>query len=334
MATLPARPDLDQLRRQAKELHRAANEGDAESVRRLRSVSHRTNLAAAQLAVARHYGFGSWARMRASVVDRPSGGIAPLMADKHKRNAVYGAADALSWAQRNGWRAGPLPVGAVFTAQSFITARLEQRPDEYGLSDTLTPPNGRVFVTKRQPPVAVACLGAGATALVTHLEHLVALGVRSFIAVGPAPAVSVDLAPEDCVVVDRALRDDGVSNHYLEPARYVSADASLTDSLYRTAAEQGLGPRLGSSWTVPTPYRTTAEELAAYRAEGVLVTELTTAALFAVALALGARAAGAVVATRGPMQRGDASSGPGRRTGRVFTLVEAAISALGAEETA
>jgi hypothetical protein len=39
MSQLPARPDLDQLRRQARDLHRAALAGDADALRRLRQVS-------------------------------------------------------------------------------------------------------------------------------------------------------------------------------------------------------------------------------------------------------------------------------------------------------
>jgi hypothetical protein len=49
---------------------------------------------------------------------------------------------------------------------------------------------------------------------------------------------------------------------------------------------------------VPTPYRTTAAELDAYRSEGVLTTELTTASVFAAAAALGVRAASGVIVTR------------------------------------
>ena len=64
MSQLPDRPDLAQLRRQARELHRAAASGDTEAVRRLRQVSEKTTLSAAQLALAREHGFPSWARLR------------------------------------------------------------------------------------------------------------------------------------------------------------------------------------------------------------------------------------------------------------------------------
>ncbi len=70
MPDLPDRPDLDQLRRQARELHRAAVGGDATALDRLRPVSGQVTLSAAQLALAREHGFPSWPRLRADVIRR------------------------------------------------------------------------------------------------------------------------------------------------------------------------------------------------------------------------------------------------------------------------
>jgi ankyrin repeat protein len=67
---LPARPDLEQLRRQAKELLRAAKAGDEHALGALAAVSRRTNLAAAQLATARAHGFASWGRMTGEITRR------------------------------------------------------------------------------------------------------------------------------------------------------------------------------------------------------------------------------------------------------------------------
>jgi hypothetical protein len=70
VSTLPGRPDLDQLRRQARELLRAAAANDEEALRRIRAVSEKQTLSAAQLAIAREYGFPSWPRLRAEVLRR------------------------------------------------------------------------------------------------------------------------------------------------------------------------------------------------------------------------------------------------------------------------
>jgi len=69
---LPARPSLEQLRKQAKELLRAAHAGDSAAAARLQAVERRDSerrgparaiLADAQLAIAREYGLASWERL-------------------------------------------------------------------------------------------------------------------------------------------------------------------------------------------------------------------------------------------------------------------------------
>jgi uncharacterized protein len=70
MTTLPARSDLEQLRRQAKELLRAAKDADGEPRARIHAVSDRLTLASAQLAIAREYGFASWPKLKTEVERR------------------------------------------------------------------------------------------------------------------------------------------------------------------------------------------------------------------------------------------------------------------------
>jgi hypothetical protein len=70
MPYLPARPDLDQLRHQAKDLLRAAQRGDREAIARISAVSDRVLLSSAQLAIARDYGFPSWAKLKLEVERR------------------------------------------------------------------------------------------------------------------------------------------------------------------------------------------------------------------------------------------------------------------------
>lgn len=70
MSELPGRPNLDQLRHQARELLRAAAGGDPTALTRLRAVSERVSLSAAQLALAREYGLASWPALHAEVERR------------------------------------------------------------------------------------------------------------------------------------------------------------------------------------------------------------------------------------------------------------------------
>lgn len=84
--TLPDHPNLDQLRRQAKELHKAAAAGEADAIERLAPVAKDVSLNTAQLALAREYGFASWPRLKNEVERRQlietgdAAGLAELLA--------------------------------------------------------------------------------------------------------------------------------------------------------------------------------------------------------------------------------------------------------------
>ena len=73
MSELPGRPSIDQLRRQARELLRAAADGEPAALARVCAFSERVSLSAAQLAVAREYGFASWPALHAEVERRLAG---------------------------------------------------------------------------------------------------------------------------------------------------------------------------------------------------------------------------------------------------------------------
>lgn len=70
MPELPSRPNLDQLRHQARDLLRSAQAGDAEALRRIRVVSDRVALSSAQLALAREHGFTAWRQLVAEIQHR------------------------------------------------------------------------------------------------------------------------------------------------------------------------------------------------------------------------------------------------------------------------
>ena len=70
MHDLPAQPDLDQLRHQAKDLLHAAQRGDHDAAARIGTVSRRLILPSAQRALAREYGFASWAKLKLEVERR------------------------------------------------------------------------------------------------------------------------------------------------------------------------------------------------------------------------------------------------------------------------
>jgi Domain of unknown function (DUF5655) len=137
MSQLPGHPDLDQLRRQARELQRAAQAGDARAVYRLRQVSGTVALPAAQLAIARDHGFPSWARLKAEVERRRAQSALPAAEDGSPGFLTAGADELIAdqYADRPRLRPildavlaevpalGPVTVQARKTIVSLVTPR-------------------------------------------------------------------------------------------------------------------------------------------------------------------------------------------------------------------
>lgn len=76
-SALPVRPDLEHLRRAAKDLLRRAGGGDGDALARFRSRAGGLPvvLSTAQLVIAREHGFASWAQLKALVTSMAAGGV-------------------------------------------------------------------------------------------------------------------------------------------------------------------------------------------------------------------------------------------------------------------
>jgi uridine phosphorylase len=139
----------------------------------------------------------------------------------------------------------------------------------------------------------VGQFGFGAPAATSTLEKLAALGTSAVVSVGTAGSLQRDLNPGDLVLCEAAIRDEGVSHHYLPPGRLAAASTGLTAALGTALEASGLTCRTGVSWTIDTPYRETVAEARHYQGEGVLCVEMEAAALFAVAQVRGLQLASA-----------------------------------------
>ncbi|RME87909.1 MAG: hypothetical protein D6770_08190 [Anaerolineae bacterium] len=125
--------------------------------------------------------------------------------------------------------------------------------------------------------------GVGAAMAANLLEEVIALGCRKFIACGGAGVLEPDLAVGHLIVVSGAVRDEGVSYHYLPPAREVKANQVALEVLLKELNRRGLPYRLGKTWTTDAPYRETQGKIARRREEGCLTVEMEAAGMMAVA---------------------------------------------------
>jgi uridine phosphorylase len=125
----------------------------------------------------------------------------------------------------------------------------------------------------------------GASFAVLVAEELFASGCDYLLSITSAGQIAPVGSPPYFILIDRALRDEGTSYHYLPPARYAEADPKLVDVAQRALADVDFAVVRGSTWTTDAPFRETAATIAARQAEGVLAVEMEAAALYAFALA-------------------------------------------------
>ena len=153
----------------------------------------------------------------------------------------------------------------------------------------------------------------GASFAVLVAEELFASGCQLLVSVTSAGQILELRAPPYFVLIERALRDEGTSYHYLSPARYVAADPTLIDLVGTALRGVDVVIERGSSWTTDAPFRETATEIAARRGEGILAVEMEASALYALARARGrsvicfAHITNQMGQAEGDFEKGDAS---------------------------
>jgi uridine phosphorylase len=137
--------------------------------------------------------------------------------------------------------------------------------------------------------IGIVGLAVGAPFAVLVAEQLFASGCQLLLSVTSAgqitPAPGSTPATPYFVLIDRALRDEGTSHHYLPPSTFAAADAALADAAFPALAQLAVPIRRGTVWTTDAPYRETEEAIIAARAHGALAVEMEAAALYAFARA-------------------------------------------------
>ncbi len=116
-------------------------------------------------------------------------------------------------------------------------------------------------------------------------EQLFVSGCELLISITSAGQILTVREPPYIVLIEKALRDEGTSHHYLPPMRYVELLPQVKQCI--SAAVENFSPSLerGAAWTTDAPYRETQEAIDAARVEGVLAVEMEAASLYAFAQA-------------------------------------------------
>jgi uridine phosphorylase len=125
----------------------------------------------------------------------------------------------------------------------------------------------------------------GAPFAVLVAEELFASGCRLLISITSAGQILPLGLPPYVILIDKALRDEGTSYHYVPPAPYSHLHPALREMVCAHWDHGRLPLHMGASWTTDAPFRETEAMIARCRAKGILAVEMEAAALYALAQA-------------------------------------------------
>jgi uridine phosphorylase len=127
----------------------------------------------------------------------------------------------------------------------------------------------------------------GASFAVLIAEQLFASGCRLLVSVTSSGQLRELRSPPYFILIDKALRDEGTSYHYLPPSEFSAAEPRLIQAMKGAFDTLRVPVERGATWTTDAPFRETPTAIAAMKAEGLLAVEMEAAALYAFAEARG-----------------------------------------------
>jgi uridine phosphorylase len=131
--------------------------------------------------------------------------------------------------------------------------------------------------------IGVVPCAVGASFAVLVAEQLFAAGCRLLISVTSSGQLVPLRAPPYFILIDRSLRDEGTSYHYLPASEFSTAAPSVMAAMEGAFDGLSVTVERGATWTTDAPFRETAPAIAAMKAKGLLAVEMEAAALYAFA---------------------------------------------------
>lgn len=125
----------------------------------------------------------------------------------------------------------------------------------------------------------------GASFAVLVAEQAFACGCQLLISVTSAGQLRELGPPPYHVVIERALRDEGTSYHYMPASDFSEADPDIVQTALSAFASTVVATHRGDAWTTDAPFRETETAIASRMALGLAAVEMEAAALYAFARA-------------------------------------------------
>lgn len=137
------------------------------------------------------------------------------------------------------------------------------------------------------PAIGIVPGAVGAPYAVVVSEQLFASGCQLLISISSAGSLQQLTSKMSYILIDKALRDEGVSYHY-QPVKsgdllcgYSHIDNKIKSLCMEELKFHSIPVNQGGSWTTDAPYRETPAAIAAARNKGLIAVEMESSALYA-----------------------------------------------------
>ncbi len=211
----------------------------------------------------------------------------PILTEKHfEEGSAFVPANLLREARRQkGLADRPVPDVCVLDPDGDIArwtraAGLAVRDPDWACYHT-----DLYRMTHDEIELGIVPCAVGASFAVLIAEQLFASDCRLLISVTSSGQLAELRPPPYFVLIERALRDEGTSYHYLPPSEFSEGPSYLLASLEDAFDALSVPVMRGATWTTDAPYRETPSAIAAMKSKGLHAVEMEAAALYAFAQA-------------------------------------------------
>jgi len=184
-------------------------------------------------------------------------------------------------------------------------------------------------ITLEGHQIGIVGCAVGAPFAVLVAEEMFASGCQLLVSITSSGQLRSAGTPPYFILIDRALRDEGTSYHYLPASRFCSAAPAIIAELDGAFDDMRIAVLRGATWTTDAPFRETQAAIAAMRDLGLMAVEMEAAALYAFAEARGKRVVCfAHVTNQMGTIDGDFEKGPADGATDALAIVSAAADRL------
>jgi len=136
----------------------------------------------------------------------------------------------------------------------------------------------KIYSNGKEDFVLAYAGGMGPSSMANTLELLIAMGVEKVYLIGLGGSLQ-EIDAGEIIIGNEAIRDEGVSYHYLEKSKKAKADEELVKQIKTKLPEA----HVGKVWTTDCMYRETHTKFIEYQKDNVLVVDMESAAAYAIA---------------------------------------------------